>query len=92
MEFIDKTIRTHGALVGRMLIGLLFVFSGVGIVLNGVDGFVGMIDARGLPVASLLGWLLLIIKIIGGMALILGYKTEQAALARLVFTILATVL
>lgn len=91
MDFIDKTLRTHGAMVGRMLIGLLFLFSGVGIVMNGVDGFVGMIEARGLPMASLLAWIVVLIKIAAGGALILGYKTKEAALALLIFTLLATV-
>ncbi len=91
MDFIDKILREHGAMVGRMLIGLLFVFSGVGIVMNGVDGFVGMIEARGLPMASLLAWVVVLIKIAAGGALMLGYKTKEAALALLVFTLLATV-
>lgn len=91
MDFIDKTLRTHGAMVGRMLIGLLFLFSGVGIVMNGVDGFVGMIEARGLPMASLLAWIVVLIKIAAGGALMLGYKTKEAALALLIFTLLATV-
>ena len=91
MDFIDKTLRTHGAMVGRMLIGLLFLFSGVGIVMNGVDGFVGMIETRGLPMASLLAWVVVLIKIADGGALMLGYKTKEAALALLVFTLLATI-
>ena len=91
MDFIDKTLRTHGAMVGRMLIGLLFLFSGVGVVMGGVDVLVGMIDSRGLPMASLLAWVVVLIKIAAGGALILGYKTKEAALALLVFTLLATI-
>jgi putative oxidoreductase len=92
MDFIDKILRAHGAMVGRMLIGLLFVFSGIGIVLNGVDGFVAMIETRGLPMASLLAWVVVLIKIVAGGALMLGYKTKEATLALLVFTLLATIL
>ena len=92
MDFVDKTLRAHGAMVGRMLIGLLFVFSGVGIVNNGVEGFSGMIDARGLPMAVLLAWVVIAIKIAAGAALILGYRTAYAALALLIFTGLATLL
>lgn len=92
MDFIDKTIRTHGAMVGRMLIGLLFVFSGVGIVMNGVDGFASMIEDRGLPMAALLTWVVIAIKIGAGSALVLGYKTQEATLVLLAFTFLATIL
>ena len=92
MDFIDRTLRAHGAMVGRMLIGLLFVFSGVGIINNGVEGFSGMIEARGLPMAVLLAWVVIAIKIVAGVCLILGYRTAYAALALLVFVGLATLL
>lgn len=79
-------------MVGRMLIGLLFVFSGVGMVLNGVDGVVGMIDSRGLPMASLLAWVVIFVKVAAGAALMLGYRTRDAALALIIFTGLVTLL
>ena len=92
MDFIDRTLRAHGAMVGRMLIGLLFVFSGVGIINNGVEGFSGMIDARGLPMAALLAWVVIALKVVAGVALIVGYRTAYAALGLLIFTGLATLL
>lgn len=92
MDFVDRTLREYGALVGRCLIGLLFVFTGVGIVNNGIDGFASMIDARGLPMAVLLAWIVVVIKVAAGACLILGYRTAQAALALLIFTGLATLL
>lgn len=87
---VDKMLRAHGTMIGRMLIGLLFVFSGVGIVLNGVDGFSGMIEGRGLPMPMILAWLVVVLKIVAGAALMLGFRTSQAALALLIFTALAT--
>jgi len=90
MEMVDKMLRAHGTMIGRMLIGLLFVFSGVGIVLNGVDGFSGMIEGRGLPMPMILAWLVVVLKIVAGAALMLGFRTSQAALALLIFTALAT--
>lgn len=92
MEMIDKLMRTHGAMVGRMLIGLLFVFSGVGIVLNGVEGFSGMIEMRGLPMPLVLAWLVVAVKIVAGAALMIGWRTTQAALALIIFTALVTLL
>lgn len=81
-------LRSHGAMVGRMLIGLLFVFSGVGIVMSGIDGVSGMLDSRGLPLAMLLAWLAVAVKIVAGGALILGYRTQKAALLLIIFTVL----
>lgn len=90
MNSVERILRDHGAMVGRMLIGLLFLFSGVNIVLNGVDGMVGMIEARGLPMAALLAWVVVIIKVVAGAALMLGYRTRDAAMALIIFTGLAT--
>ena len=92
MNSVERILREHGAMVGRMLIGLLFVFSGVGIVLNGVDTMVGMIESRGLPMAALLAWVVVAVKIVAGAALMLGYRTRDAAMALLIFTGLATLL
>lgn len=82
--------RTYGTMIGRMLLGLLFVFSGVGIVLNGTAGTAGMITSLGLPAAMLIAWLVVIIKVGAGAALMLGYRAQQAALALIVFVALAT--
>ncbi len=92
MNFVDNMLRAYGAMVGRMLIGLLFIFSAIGILMNGVEGFAGMIETRGLPMAMLLAWVAIAIKVVAGAFLVLGYKTKEAALALLAFTLVATVL
>lgn len=83
-------LRTRGTMVGRMLMGLLFLFSGVGILLNGVAGTADYFTLLGLPMAGILVWLVIILKIGAGGALMLGYKVEQAAMALIVFTLMAT--
>ncbi len=92
MNSVERVLRDNGAMVGRMLIGLLFVFSGIGIVLNGVGGLESMLVSRGLPMAALLAWVVIIVKVGAGAALMLGYRTRDAAMALLVFTGLATLL
>lgn len=92
MDYVDKMLREYGAMVGRMFIGLLFVYSGVTILMDGVEGFSGMIEMRGLPMAVLLAWVVVAIHIVAGAFLIAGYKTKEAALALLVFVLLATLL
>ncbi len=86
MQIVDRYLMAYGVTVGRMLMGLLFLFSGVGILMNGVDGLSGMIAIKGLPMPMLLAWLVVIWKIGAGGALMLGYRTKDAALALLVFT------
>lgn len=85
-------LRTHGTLLGRVLLGLLFFVSGVGILMGegGVAGTAGMIASKGLPLAALLAWIVVFIKVVGGGALMLGYKVGKAACALFGFTLLAT--
>lgn len=92
MKLLDSYIQKYGILVGRFLIGLLFLFSGVNILIGGVENFSKAIEMKGLPLALLLAWLVVILKIAAGSAVILGYKTKIAALALLLFTALATLL
>ncbi len=85
-------LRTHGTLVGRTLIGLLFLVSGGGMLMGGAEGVAGMIASKGLPLASLIAWVVILTKVLGGAALILGYRVGCAAAALFVFTALTIVL
>ena len=85
---MDAMLKAHGALVGRMLIGLLFVFSGAGLLLGGVSGAAGMIEMKGLPLPLLLAWVVVAVKIVAGAALMVGCETKKAVLALGGFTIL----
>lgn len=84
-------IRAHGAVVGRILLGLLFFASGASILfMSGVSGTASMIEMKGLPMAMLLAWVVVLVKIVAGGALMLGREVQKAALALMAFTILAT--
>ncbi|MCB9811806.1 DoxX family protein [Candidatus Nomurabacteria bacterium] len=83
-------MRTHGTMVGRMLIGLLFVYSAVGMIMSGTGNTAAYFMSAGVPLASLMVWVVLAVKIVGGGALMLGIRTEQAAMALIVFTLAAT--
>jgi putative oxidoreductase len=77
------------ALVGRVLIALLFVWSGWG-KLTGFGGTVGYIASVGLPMPQVLAVLAIIIELGGGLLLLLGLKTRWVALAYVVFLIVIT--
>ncbi len=81
-------LKAHGALVGRMLIGLLFLFSGAGLLLGGASGAAGMIEMKGLPLPLLIAWVVVAVKVVGGAALMVGYETKKAVLALGGFTLL----
>ena len=86
-------LRTNGALLGRTFIGLLFLVSGIGMFQSmGIAGVSGMIDGMGIPLAGPLAVLVLLVKILGGTGLILGYRIDESALALFIFTFLTIVL
>ncbi len=74
------------ALLGRILLALMFVISGYGKV-TGFDATVSYIGSKGLPMPQVLAAVALLIEIGGGLAIIIGWKTRWAALAFIVFLI-----
>ncbi len=68
------------ALVGRILIALIFVISGFGKI-SGFDGVVGYIGAKGLPMPQVLAALTIALELGGGLLLIAGYKVRWVAIA-----------
>lgn len=87
-------MRTHGVLVGRVFLGLLFLVAGYGKLTgeSGVGGFGGGLEAMGLPLPMLLAWVVVLVEIIGGAMLILGYRVGQAAAALSIFLVLTVLL
>lgn len=74
-------------LAGRILLGLLFLISGFGKI-AGFDGTVGYISAQHLPLPALVAVLTIVVEIGGGIALVTGLATRQAALVLAGFTLL----
>jgi putative oxidoreductase len=83
-----ETIKHYGPLVGRILLGIIFVIAGLGKI-AGFSGTVGYIQSAGLPAAQLLAVVAIIVELGGGALLILGWKARWAAGALFVFTLLA---
>lgn len=78
------------ALVGRLLIALLFLPAGIS-KLTGFAGAVGYIASKGLPMPSAGAAIALVVEIVGSLALIFGFGTRIAALVLAVFTLAASV-
>jgi putative oxidoreductase len=79
------------ALIGRVLLALMFLLTGIGKI-GGFTGTVAYISSVNLPLPSVLAAGSLVLEIVAGVALIVGYKTRWAALALALFTIAAAVL
>ena len=78
------------ALVGRVLLALMFVWAGYGKI-TGYDGTAGFMASMGVPMVGVLLPLTILVELGGGLALIVGWKARWAALLLAAFTVLASV-
>jgi putative oxidoreductase len=77
-------------LLGRLAIAALFLPAGIN-KLMGVEGTTGYFTSLGLPAVAVLVWVVIAIEILGGLALILGYRTRLIAICLAIFTLLASI-
>lgn len=82
------TTPTHdlGALIGRILIALLFVPAGFAKI-GGFAGTVGYISSVGLPLPQVGAVIAIVMELGVGLLFLVGYKTRWAALALALFTL-----
>jgi len=78
-------------LLGRILLGAIFVLSGYG-KLTGLEGFSASLTNQGVPLASVLAVVAGAVEFGGGLFLVLGFQARLGALGLVVFTIIATLI
>jgi putative oxidoreductase len=78
-------------LLGRLAIGVIFVESGFGKLMN-LDGFAAGLAERGLPLAGALALIGAAVEFFGGVAAVIGFKARYAALLLVAFTLAATLI
>jgi putative oxidoreductase len=81
--------RDWAALIGRILLAILFIQSGFGKI-SGFEGTAGYIASKGLPLAQVLTAIAIVIELGGGLAVLIGWKTRWVALALIAFMIVIT--
>jgi putative oxidoreductase len=79
------------ALIGRVLIALLFVPAGFGKI-GGFAGVVGYIGSVGLPLPALGAVIAIAVELGLGLLLLVGYKTRIVAILLAVFTVATAVI
>ena len=77
----------YALLIGRILFAVIFLMSGPAHFSAATIGFAA---SKGIPMASVLVPLSGIVEIIGGLSVLLGYKTKWGALLLIVFLIPVT--
>jgi putative oxidoreductase len=83
------TAQNLAALAGRLLLVLIFLFSGFGKLTN-PSGTLGYIASAGLPFPQLLLWGSVVIELGAALALLLGWKARWAAALILLWMIPVT--
>ncbi|MEK7462290.1 MAG: DoxX family protein [Patescibacteria group bacterium] len=88
-----ELVRTHGSKFGRVLLGLLFLVSGLlMLTVQGPAAIGGYFASLGIPLAGVVAWVVIIFKIVAGGAVVIGKRTTEAAAGLIVFTLIATLL
>ena len=79
-------------LIGRVLLGWLFLGSGWGKLSGGIAGFAGYLKALQVPAPEFFAWIGAVVEFLIGISLILGIATRYGALLCALFVIAATAL
>lgn len=85
------TTRNHIPLISRVLLSALFLWSGIGKILDPA-GTQQYMAAHGMPLTGLLLAAAIAIELGGGLSVLLGYKSRLGAASLSVFLVVATLI
>ena len=74
-------------LIGRILLGWIFVRSGYGKLFD-MSAYAAMLQGRGIPI--FIAYISILVEFFGGIALILGFATRYVTLVMIAFMVVAT--
>ena len=86
---MNQSIQNFAALGGRLLLAAIFVISGLN-KLSDFSGTAAFMSGAGLPAAGFLLVLTILIEVVGGLMIVLGWHTRQLALILFLFMIPVT--
>ena len=89
MTALRNSIKHYAPLAGRILMSVIFLLSAYGKITAFAPTAANM-ASRGMPMAETLLVCAIVIEIVGATLLVIGWKTEWAALALIVFLVPAT--
>lgn len=81
-----SSFQTYLPTVGRVLLALIFILAGFGKI-PAIEGNVGYMEMFGVP--GFLIWPTIVVEIVAGIMLVVGFKTRWAAAALAAFTLIA---
>lgn len=77
-------------LFARIMLAALFLYAGIG-KLGNVAGTAGYFGKLGLPGGEAMVWLVILVEIVGGLLIVVGWKTRWVAWAMALFTLATAV-
>ena len=86
---MNTNLQNTAALVGRILLALIFIISGFGKI-TGYAGTAGYMASKGLPMVAVLLPLTILVELGGGLLIALGWKARWAAAVIFLFIIPVT--
>ena len=86
-----KLLQQYGPLLGRILLSVIFIVSGVEKI-TGFEGTAGYMASKGLPMVNVLLVLTIIIELGGGVMILVGWKARWGATAIFLFLIPVTLI
>jgi len=86
---MNKIVAQFGPVVGRCLVALIFLLSGLGKIFN-FSGTAGYMAAKGIPLTEIVLVVTILIEVGGSAMLILGWKARLAAVALFLWMIPVT--
>ena len=84
-----NTLQNFSAPVGRIFLAAIFIMSGLGKITN-YAGTQGYIEAMGVPGVMLP--LVIILEVLGGIAIVIGYKARLVAFLMAGFSVVSAIL
>lgn len=88
---MTDSYKAYVSLLGRFLLAFMFIPAGFGKLTN-LEGTAGYIASGGLPAPMVLAALVGLLELLGGIALVIGFKVRWVGLALALFVLLASVL
>ncbi|MCR4265572.1 DoxX family protein [Nitratireductor sp. ZSWI3] len=73
-------------LIGRILISVIFITSGFSKLTN-IGGTAGYFGSVGLPLPLVTAWIVALLELLGGLAILVGFQTRIAALLLALFSV-----
>jgi len=80
-------LKTYAAPLGRLLLSALFIWAGIGKLMD-PTGTAGYFAHVNIPAPAVMVWIVIIIEVIGGLMVLVGFKARWAAIVLAIFSLI----